>query len=254
VDIAYCGDYRAPANLLAGRVILVTGAGDGIGRAASLAYARHGATVILAGRTTAKLEAVYDSIVAAGLPEPVIQPLDLAGASEADYQTVADALVAEFGRLDGLLHNASELGQRTPIANYQAGTWQKVMQVNVNATFLLTKALLPALEQSADGAILLTSSGVGRVGRAFWGAYAVSKFAIEGFCQVLAGELEDTTRIRVNCINPGATRTRMRAAAYPAEDPRTLKTPDDIMPGYLYLMGPDSLGVTGRSFDAQKKV
>src|SRR5690606_38796939 len=254
VDIACCGDYRAPANLLAGRVILVTGAGDGIGRAASLAYARHGATVILAGRTTAKLEAVYDSIVAAGLTEPVIQPLDLAGASEADYQTVADALVAEFGRLDGLLHNASELGQRTPIANYQAGTWQKVMQVNVNATFLLTKALLPALEQSADGAILLTSSGVGRVGRAFWGAYAVSKFAIEGFCQVLAGELEDTTRIRVNCINPGATRTRMRAAAYPAEDPRTLKTPNDIMPGYLYLMGPDSLGVTGRSFDAQKKV
>ena len=128
------------------------------------------------------------------------------------------------------------------------------MQVNVTAPFLLTKALLPALERSEDGTILLTSSGVGRVGRAFWGAYAVSKFAAEGFCQVLAGELEDTTRIRVNCINPGATRTRMRAAAYPAEDPGTLKTPDDIMPAYLYLMGPDSRGVTGRSFDAQKKV
>ena len=254
MDITYCGDYQAPANLLEGRIILVTGAGDGIGRAASLAFARHGATVILAGRTTAKLEAVYDSILAAGLPEPTMQPLDLAGATEADYQTIAEALMDEFGRLDGLLHNASLLGQRTPIANYQASTWQTVMQVNVTAPFLLTKALLPALERSEDGTILLTSSGVGRVGRAFWGAYAVSKFAAEGFCQVLAGELEDTTRIRVNCINPGATRTRMRAAAYPAEDPGTLKTPDDIMPAYLYLMGPDSRGVTGRSFDAQKKV
>lgn len=253
METLFCGNYQAGPNLLADRVILVTGAGDGIGRAASTAFARHGATVILAGRTTAKLEAVYDGIRAAGLPEAVIQPIDLAGATEADYQGVADAVMAEFGRLDGLLHNASELGQRTPIANYQASTWQKVMQVNVAAQFLLTKTLLPALEQSPDASVVLTSSGVGRVGRPFWGAYAVSKFATEGFCQVLAGELEETTRIRVNCINPGATRTRMRAAAYPAEDPGTLKTPDDIMPAYLYLIGPDSKGISGKSFDAQQK-
>lgn len=251
METVYCGDYQAPSQLLRERIIFVTGAGDGIGRAASLAFAAHGATVILAGRTLAKLEAVYDSIAAAGYPQAVIQPLDLNGATEADYQQLADAIQEQFGRLDGLLHNASELGQRTPIANYQASTWQKVMQVNVNAQFLLTKTLLPALEQSADAAIVLTSSGVGRVGRAFWGAYAVSKFATEGFCQVLAAELEETTRIRVNCINPGATRTRMRAAAYPAEDPRTLKTPEQIMPAYLYLMGSGSSGVTGKSFNAQ---
>lgn len=251
METVYCGDYQPPSQLLHGRIIFVTGAGDGIGRAASLAFAAHGATVILAGRTVAKLEAVYDNITAAGYPEAVIQPLDLNGATEADYQQLADAILDQFGRLDGLLHNASELGQRTPIANYQVNTWQKVMQVNVNAQFMLTKALLPVLEQSPDAAIVFTSSGVGRVGRAFWGAYAVSKFATEGLCQVLASELEETTRIRVNCINPGATRTRMRAAAYPAEDPRTLKTPEQIMPAYLYLMGADSVGVTGKSFNAQ---
>lgn len=251
METVYCGDYYPPARLLDERVIFVTGAGDGIGRAASLAFAAHGATVILAGRTVAKLEAVYDSIEAAGYPEAVIQPLDLNGASEADYQSLGAAILEQFGRLDGLLHNASELGQRTPIANYQATTWQKVMQVNVNAQFLLTKALLPALEQSPDASIIFTSSGVGRVGRAFWGAYAVSKFATEGLCQVLAAELEETTNIRANCINPGATRTRMRAAAYPAEDPRTQKTPEQIMPAYLYLMGSESKGVTGKSFNAQ---
>ena len=253
MDTLFIGDYQAPANLLADRTVLVTGAGDGIGRAASLAFARHGATVILAGRTTAKLEAVYDLIAEAGWPEAVIQPIDLAGASEEDYLAMADAVSAEFGRLDGLLHNASELGQRTPVANYQASTWHKVMQVNVNAQFLLTKALLPVLSASEDASIVLTSSGVGRAGRPFWGAYAVSKFATEGFCQVLAGELTETTNIRVNCLNPGATRTRMRAAAYPAEDPRTLKTPEQIMPAYLYLMGRDSVGVSGGSFDAQEK-
>lgn len=251
MDTVYLGDYQPPAQLLRERIIFVTGAGDGIGRAASLVFAAHGATVILAGRTVAKLEAVYDSITESGYPEAVIQPLDLNGATEAEYQQLAEAILEQFGKLDGLLHNASELGQRTPVANYQVSTWQKVMQVNVNAQFMLTKSLLPALEQSPDGAIVFTTSSVGRVGRAFWGAYAVSKFATEGLCQVLASELEETTRIRVNCINPGATRTRMRAAAYPAEDPRTLKTPEQIMPAYLYLMGADSVGVTGKSFNAQ---
>jgi len=248
----FIGDYQAPDDLLTGRVILVTGAGDGIGKAASLAFARYGATVILVGRTTARLEAVYDEIAAAGWPEAVIQPVDLNGANEDDYAMLAEAIASQFGRLDGLLHNASLLGQRTPIANYQASTWLQVMQVNVNAPFLLTKAMLPVLEKSDDASIILTSSGVGRTGRPFWGAYAVSKFATEGFSQVLAGELAETTRIRVNCLNPGPTRTRMRAAAYPAEDPNTLKTPQEIIPAYLYLMGRDSKGVSGRTFDAQQ--
>ncbi|MAT52569.1 MAG: YciK family oxidoreductase [Porticoccaceae bacterium] len=248
-----CPDYQPTPALLKDRIILVTGAGDGIGRAASHSFAAHGATVILAGRTLPKLEAVYDGIMAAGGPEPTLYPVDLDGAGEADYQTLAGAIEEQFGALNGLLHNAGELGQRTPIANYKADTWEKVMKVNVTAQFLLTRALLPVMEKASDASILFTSSGVGRRGRAFWGAYAVSKFATEGLCQVLAQELEETTRVRANCINPGATRTRMRAAAYPGEDPRTLKTPEEIMPTYLFLMGPDSQGVSGKSFDAQPK-
>ncbi|MCC6297054.1 MAG: YciK family oxidoreductase [Pseudomonadales bacterium] len=243
--------YQAPPDLLRDRAILVTGAGAGIGRCAALSFARHGATVILCGRTAARLEQIYDEIVAAGAPEPVLAPLSLERATEAEYRELATHIHEEFGRLDGLLHNAGVLGQRTSIANYDAATWQQVMQVNVTAGFLLTKALLPALREADSASVLFTSSGVGRRGRAFWGAYAVSKFAVEGLSQVLAAELEQTSRIRVNCINPGATRTAMRAAAYPAEDPASLKTPEQIMPAYLYLIGPDSSGVTGQSLDAQ---
>lgn len=243
-------NYQAPTDLLADRIIMVTGAGDGIGRAAALSFAEHGATVILAGRTVRKLEAVYDTIESRGGPQPMIYPVDLSGAGEDDYAELATAVEREFGRLDGLLNNAGALGQRTPLSGYKPAVWRTVMQVNVTAPFLMTQALLPLLEQSSDASVVFISSGVGRKGRAFWGAYAVSKFATEGLMQVWADELDDTA-IRVNCINPGATRTLMRAAAYPAEDPRTLKTPEDIMPTYLYLMGPDSKGVTGQSLDAQ---
>jgi len=244
-------NYNAPDNLLKDKVIAVTGAGDGIGAAAAKTFAAHGATVILMGRTVPKLEQVYDAIEASGGPQPAIYPICLEGASETDYEEMHDRLQENFGKLDGLLHNAGELGQRTPIANYKLSTWQKVMQVNVTAEFMLTKALLPLLEKSDSASLIFTTSGVGRVGKPFWGAYAVSKFATEGMAQVLANELETVSNIRVNCINPGATRTRMRATAYPAEDPSTIKTPEKIMPLYLYLMGKDSRDVTGQSLDAQ---
>jgi len=244
-------NYNAPDNLLKDKVIAVTGAGDGIGAAAAKTFAAHGATVILMGRTVPKLEQVYDAIEASGGPQPAIYPICLEGASETDYEEMHDRLQENFGKLDGLLHNAGELGQRTPIANYKLSTWQKVMQVNVTAEFMLTKALLPLLEKSDSASLIFTTSGVGRVGKPFWGAYAVSKFATEGMAQVLANELETVSNIRVNCINPGATRTRMRATAYPAEDPSTIKTPEEIMPLYLYLMGADSEGITGKSLDAQ---
>ncbi|QIL88933.1 MULTISPECIES: YciK family oxidoreductase [Microbulbifer] len=245
-------DYQAPADLLKDKIILVTGAGDGIGRVAAKTYAAHGATVILLGRTVPKLEAVYDEIEAAGGAKPAILPVDLSGVKWEELEFLAQGVEQEFGRLDGLLHNASLLGQRTPMANYHYSVWQQVMQVNVNAAFGLTKAMLPLLEEAKAASVIFTGSGVGLKGRAYWGAYAVSKFATEGMMQVLADEVDGVSNIRVNSINPGATRTNMRAAAYPAEDPKTVATPEEIMPTYLYLMGDDSIGVNGKQFNAQK--
>lgn len=246
-------DYQAPEQHLQGRIILVTGAGDGIGKAAAKAYAAQGATVILLGRTLEKLEQVYDEIEAAGYPQPALVPLNLEGASEHDYVELASTLEQEFGHIDGLLNNASILGLRTPIDSYDASTWQQVMQVNVNGTFMLTQALLPLLKESDSASIIFTSSSVGRKGRAYWGAYAVSKFATEGMMQTLADELDTTTNIRVNCINPGATRTQMRTVAYPGEPPTNNPTPDEIMPLYQYLMGDDSKDTNGQTMDAQPK-
>jgi NAD(P)-dependent dehydrogenase (short-subunit alcohol dehydrogenase family) len=245
-------DYQAPELLLKDRIILITGAGDGIGRAAALSFARHGATIILAGRTTKKLEAVYDQIEALNAPQAAIIPINLEGAAPHEYDVIAETIEKEFGHLDGLLNNAGVLGSRTPIGNYDPSVWDRVMQVNVNAQFYLTQSMLPLLMQSQDASIIFTSSSVGRKGHAYWGAYAVSKFATEGLMQTLADELENTSNIRVNAINPGATRTNMRAAAYPAENPNDLATPEQIMPAYLYLMGADSKGTNGRSLDAQQ--
>ena len=243
-------NYSPAADLLANRVVLVTGAGDGIGRVAALTYAAFGATVILLGRTVNKLEAVYDEIEAAGHLQPIIFPLDLLTATGEDCGSLAEAIEAQFGHLDGLLHNASMLGQRGPIETTKIKDWHEVMQVNVNAQMMLTQALLPLLQAAPRASVIFTSSGVGRTGRAYWGAYAVSKFATEGLMQVLADELENTSEVRVNSLNPGATRTAMRASAYPGEDPNTLKTAEDIMPAYLFLMGNDSIDCNGEALNA----
>lgn len=243
-------DYTAPADLLKDRIILVTGAGRGIGAEAARNYAALGATVLLLGKTEKRLNSVYDEIVAAGHSEPVVIPLDLEKASQEAYQELAAMIEAEFGHLDGLLHNASILGPRTPLEQLAGDNFAKVMQINVNAMFMLNSAMIPLLRLSKDASVIFTSSSVGRKGRAYWGAYAVSKFATEGLMQVMADELDDTT-IRANSINPGATRTDMRAHAYPGENPLNNPTPAEIMPLYLYLMGPDSSGVTGQAFNAQ---
>lgn len=244
-------NYQPAADLLQGKTLLVTGAGDGIGRAAALAYAAHGATVVLLGRTESKLEQVYDDIEAAGGPRPGLVALDLATATEDNLVHLASGLAEEFPHLDGLLHNASILGERRPIESASYAAWQEVMQVNVNAQFLLTRHLLPLLQAAPSASVIFTSSGVGRTGKAYWGAYAVSKFATEGFMQVLASELENTSKIRVNSLNPGATNTAMRRTAYPAERPTDNPSPEALMNTYLFLMGDDSAGVTGKSFDAQ---
>ena len=245
--------YQAPEQLLAGKVILVTGAGDGIGKAAAIAYAAHGATVILVGKTIEKLEAVYDQIEAAGYPQPAIYPIHLGGAVMKDYRDLHDTLEREFGRLDGLLHNASLLGDRKPIAQTSSDQWLDIMQVNVNAPFMMTQALLPLMEKAESASIIFTSSSVGRKSRAYWGAYAVSKFAVEGLMQTLADEMSNISNIRVNSLNPGATNTAMRQTAYPGEDPSSNPSPAAIMPIYLYLMGKDSEGVNGQALDAQPK-
>lgn len=241
--------YQPDANALQGRVVLVTGAGAGIGRAVSLALAKHGASVVLLGRTVSKLEDIYDAIIAAGGPQPAIYPMDLEGAIWDDYLELADRIDEQYGRLDGLLHNASILGKRSPIEHYDPVEWQRVMLINATAPFLLSRACLPMLRKSKDASVVFTSSGVGRQGRAHWGAYAVSKFATEGLMETFADEMENVPNVRVNAINPGATRTNMRAKAYPGEDPNTLKTPEDIASRYVWLLGPASKGRQGISFD-----
>jgi NAD(P)-dependent dehydrogenase (short-subunit alcohol dehydrogenase family) len=236
---------------LRGRVIMVTGAGSGIGRAVALALASAGAEVILLGRTVRKLEAVHGEIAALGGPEASIVPLDLERALAADYEAVAAAVEKRYGRLDGLLHNAALLGALTPIEQYDVPMFMRVMHVNVTAAFVLTQHLLPLLRASKDAAVLFTSSGVGKRGRAYWGAYSISKFAVEGFTQVLAHELEGTTAVRVNIIDPGKVRTAMRRQAYPSELAESLPTPESLSAPYLALLGPASRGVTGQRFEAQ---
>ncbi|UYM15611.1 YciK family oxidoreductase [Endozoicomonas euniceicola] len=245
-------NYDAPADLLQNKVILVTGAGSGIGRTAALTYARHGATVILLGRTISKLEAVYDEIENNGWPQAAIYPMNLEGAREQDYASLAATLEREFGHLDGLLNNAGLLGELKPIAQYDAETWHRVMQVNLNAPFLLTRELLPLLRTAEQASVIFTSSTVGHEGRANWGAYSVSKFATEGLMQTLADEEDGISQVRINSLNPGATRTAMRATAFPAEASDASAPPEEIMPLYLYLIGKDSLGVSGKAFHAQR--
>ena len=245
-------DYEIRPDALAGKIILITGAGDGIGRVAAKTFASCGATVILSGRTMSKLEQVYDEIEAAGHPQPAIYPINFESAIEKDYDDMCNALDDTFGRLDGILFNAADLGERTPLSNYSVSAWLRCMQVNVNAPFMLTQAVLPLLHRSENASLLFTSSSVAFKGRAFWGAYAASKAAAENFMQTLHDELEGATRIRVNSINPGATRTAMRAAAYPAEDPATVKTPEQLMPAYVYLLSDDSVGISGEAFHYQR--
>src|SRR6267142_696823 len=243
--------HNARPDELAGRVIAVTGASSGIGREVALACARFGATVILVGRNARKLEAVHTEIETAGGPEPTIAVLDLEKAIASDYDQLAAAVLERFGRLDGLLHNAGILGTLSPIEYHDVPTWCRVMHVNVTAAFALTQVLLPALKKSADASVVFTASAVGRHGRAYWGAYAVSKFAVEGLSQVLSAELEGISHVRVNALNPGRARTAMRRQAYPAEDIETLPLPEALTGPYIALLGPASRGVSGRSFDAQ---
>ena len=245
--------YVPEPGLLAGRVIAITGPGEGIGHAVALAAARHGARLVLIGRTVKKLEALHAQIEREGLPEASIAPLDMERALAPEYDAIAAAVLERYGRLDGLVHNAAELGQLAPIGHYDMAAWCRVLHVNLTAAVALTQVLLPALQASADASVVWTSSSVGRKGRVYWGAYAVSKFGAEGLSQVLADELQGNSNVRVNALNPGATRTRMRLRAFPGEDAQQVTEPSAVTGPYLWLLGPGSRGVTGQSLDCQPK-
>ncbi len=243
--------YSPPPNLLRDRIVLITGASEGIGKAVALAAAAHGASVILHGRNVRKLESVYDSIVQAGQPRPSILPLDFEKAGPSEYEQLAAAIDKEFGRLDGLLHNAGMLGERAPIEHHDVAKWMRTLHVNVNAPFILTRTCLPLLRRAPDASVIFTSSGVVARPRAFWGAYLVSKWASDGLMHLLADELESTKSIRVNSINPGKVRTNMRLQAYPAEDRSTLPAPESVVNPYLFLLGIDSKGINGQTVECQ---
>ena len=244
-------DFEPSKDCLKDKTILITCAGSGIGRAAAKALSQFGAQLILLSKDTGKLESLYEEVVQQGSKEPLIHPMDFESAQEEEYLKVKEAILDKFDKLDGLINNAGVLGEKKPLSQYQYSIWKKVLNVNLDSAFLLTKTLLPLLNHSELGSVVFTSSGVGKKGRAYWGAYAISKFATEGMMEVFADELENTSKIRVNCINPGAVRTKMREEAYPAEDPETNPLPKEIMNLYVYLMSDASKGINGQSINAQ---
>ena len=242
-------DYHPQTELLRERIILVTGSSQGIGRAVARAYASHGATVILLARQVDQLESLYDEIIALKAPKPAIYPFNLATATPKDYSQLAATLQQTFGRLDGLLHNAAILGQITPINQYDIRQWYSVMQTNLHAPFLLTQACHQLLKQSRDASLIFTEDGAAQ--QAYWGAYSVSKSGIKTLRQIIADELEHITTIRVNNIDPGPIRTKLRTRTFPAQDPKYFLTPDAILTTYLYLMGSDSQDCHGQCLFAQ---
>jgi NAD(P)-dependent dehydrogenase (short-subunit alcohol dehydrogenase family) len=245
-------DWKPEPSLLRDCVILVTGAGKGIGAAVAKACAAAGAQVVLLDLDIKLLEAVYDAIENAGGPQPAIYPLNLEGAVEKDYLELADRIGAEFNRLDGLVHNAAMLGALIPTLHFEAALWHRIMQVNLTGPFMLTRACLPLMMRTGDSSILFSSDRAGRHGRAYWGAYGVSKAGTECLMQILADELETNTHVRVNSIDPGPVATDLRALAYPGENPAQRPQPDDVVRPYLYLLSQASAGITGRQYSAQQ--
>ncbi len=237
-------NYKVKEGELEGKVILVTGANRGFGLAITMDLAKAGATVIMLGRDLGSLEYAYDAVVDAGYNEPILYPLDLEGATPENYQELQDNILDKFKKLDGLIHNAAILGTQMPIDQYDIKLWYSTLQINLSAPFMLTQFLIPALMKSDDARILFLSSTVGRKARAYWGAYSVSKFGIEGFAKTLSEELEKT-QITVNTINPGKIRTEMRRTAYPAEDASTVPKPEEKSSVIVYLLSNEGSKING---------
>lgn len=228
---------------LTNKVILITGASDGIGKATAIDCAKRGATVIIHGKTTPKLELLYDEITNAGHTEPVIYPLDLEKVTPDDCQTLNDVIGKEFGKLDGLFNNAGWLGASTPIQQYDLALWHRVMQINLNAAFMLTQACIPLLNHDTNSSILFTLDDKST---AYWGAYGVSKAGLSALMKILADELESSS-IRVNGLIPGTVRTNFRTRAFPAEDPTTLTTPEEVATAATFLLSDESKIIDGEA-------
>lgn len=239
-------DYQPPAGSLRGRIILITGAANGLGRAAAVACANAGASVILLDKELKKLEGLYDELIAAGAPEPVLHPMNLEGVGPAEFLELATAIDQHFGRLDGLLHSAAMLGELSPLQQYDPELWARTLHVNVNAPFLLNQVCIPLLRRSDDARIIVTSDRTGRQGHAFWGAYGVANGALEIMMETLALELGADGKVRVNSFDPGPVNTSFRRQAYPAEDTKILPRPESLANYYIYLLGPDSRALHGR--------
>ncbi len=237
-------NYQITVGELEDKIILVTGANRGFGRAITLDLAKAGASVIMLGRDLSSLETTYDEVVDSGYQTPILYPFDLEGATPEHYEQLQKNILENFGQLDGLIHNASIIGTMMPIEQYDIKVWYSTMQINLNAAFMLTQFLIPVLNQSSDARVLFLSSSVGRIGRAYWGAYGVSKFAIEGLSKTLSEELEKTS-VRVNSVDPGRLRTEMRRAAYPAENADNNPLPEDKSPAMVYLMSEKSIHLNG---------
>jgi len=249
-EIEEISGYCCSPDLLQDRVVLITGAGDGIGRAAALACAAHGATVVLLGRTLAKLESLYDEIESAGHPQPAIYPLDLEGASPGDYGDLANTLEQELGALHGVLHNAAAVPQLGPLEAIDPRDWYRAMQVNASAPFLLTQSCMDLLRAANGASVVFTLDEPERLARAYWGAYAVSKQAASGLMRILADELENTSQVRVNAVIPCPVRTGLRARTSPGSNLDALPTAEEIMQTYLFLLGSDGAATHGKTFRA----
>ena len=242
--------YMAAPALLKGRVVLVTGASTGIGAAAARTFAAHGATVILHGRNVQRLEQVYDEIATGGAPEPALLPLDLSTAGERDYDNVEQTIRSQFGRLDGILHNAAHFVHLTALEYERLDDWVRLLRVNTVAPFALTKACLPLLRAAPDASVVVTSETHALHPGAYWGGFAVSKSGLMPYARILAQEWEQSPHMRINLVVPGKVDSPCRARTHPGELPASRASIDSLMPLYLYLVGPDSRGVSGQVFDA----
>ena len=244
---------QASPDCLHGRVILVTGAGSGLGREAAITYARHGATVALLGRNEKKLEAVYDEIAASGGPEPAMFPFDLDAADESGFERLSGTISYHLKHLDGILHSAAAFYSLTPLHLQTLEQWNKLLKINLVAPFALTKACLPLLQASPDASVIFTGETHGHHPSAYWGGYAVSKSGLETLTTVFSEEYEKTPSLRFNTLIPGPVNSPLRRKTHPGELPEQLPKTADLMPWYVWLMGPDGREVHGQVIECVKK-